>query len=145
MAYVMLTGADGFPEVLNNLCLHCENRKLVSGFIFLAHWLSEVFFFFLFFLPLAEGDCCVPRSHPSDSSPTQLLSISPLPASHLILVHPFPPLATSSGRLALHGHVSTTDAPLTQGGRGWGRASGGGGGWLCGLFYLISVSTRASV
>lgn len=30
----MLTGADGFPKVLNNLCLHCENRKLVSGLYF---------------------------------------------------------------------------------------------------------------
>lgn len=34
MACVMLTAADGFPKVLNNLCLHCENRKLVSGLYF---------------------------------------------------------------------------------------------------------------
>lgn len=33
MGYVMLTGDDGFPKVLNNLCLHCQNRELVSGYI----------------------------------------------------------------------------------------------------------------
>lgn len=46
------------------------------------------------------------------------------------------PVAASSGRLVLHGHVSTTNASVD---------SGGGGREGCGLFYLISVSTRASV
>lgn len=45
------------------------------------------------------------------------------------------PVAASSGRLALHGHVSTTNA----------RVDSGGGEGGCGLFYLISVSTCASV
>lgn len=48
------------------------------------------------------------------------------------------PVVASSGRLALHGHVSTTNLQLTQ-----GEGKGGGGGR--GLFYLIPVSTRASV
>lgn len=34
MAYMMLTAADGFPKVLNNLCLHSGNRKLVSALYF---------------------------------------------------------------------------------------------------------------
>lgn len=52
------------------------------------------------------------------------------------------PVAASAGRLALHGHVSTTNAPVDSGG-GEGRGREGEG--VRGLFYLISVSTRASV
>lgn len=48
------------------------------------------------------------------------------------------PMAASCGRLAHRGHVSTTMLQLTQG-------EGKGGGGVRGLFYLISVSTRASV
>lgn len=43
----MLTSADGFPKVLNNLCLHCENGKLISCYIF-SSWPSAVFCFFPF-------------------------------------------------------------------------------------------------
>lgn len=53
------------------------------------------------------------RSRPSLPLPRWLLSTSPRPPRR---PPPPPPMATSSGRLALHGHVSTTDAPLTQGG-----------------------------
>lgn len=91
-------------------------------------------FFFLFFFCLWRT-AVVSLAH-IPLLPTRLLSISPRPPP--CRPPPPPPMATFSGRLALHGHVSTTNAPLTRG-------RGGGGGWLCGLFYLISVSTRASV
>lgn len=148
MAYVMLTGADGFPKVLNNLCLHCENRKLVSGFIFLAHWLSEIFFFSSFssfrlrratVVSLARTPLTPPPPHP----PSSFLSRPSLPPSS----SSFPPPGHLLWKAGTPWPRQHNRCSVDSGGEeGWGEgASGGGGGWLCGLFYLISVSTRASV
>lgn len=121
MAYVMLTGADGFPKVLNNLCLHCANRKLVYIFSSLPF-----FFFYTAQRSAAVSLAYIPLRPPPGSFPS----------------YPFLPPS--------HGHLLWKDGTPRPRQHNRSSVDSGGGvewGWgvLCGLFYLISVSTRASV